>query len=145
MPDLDLPTLGPSFARVRRRWARQGRRVRQLASEADKIATDRDVGRLRGARRQVAALETAREEVGYHQAWARWSATGDEVADLVATILRRPARTLRDLAIKFDALAWLLLGDSAVVDHEAERQVRAFGRELRKLTAGGLVRPSGRF
>jgi hypothetical protein len=71
---------------------------------------------------------------GYHRAWVRWSATSDELADLVAVIHGRPARTVSDLAVKFDALAWSLLADGAVVDHEAERQVRAFGRVLRRVS-----------
>ena len=42
-------------------------------------------------------------------------------------------QTVSDLAIKFDALAWLLLNDGTVVDREAERQVQGFGRPLRSL------------
>jgi len=50
-------------------------------------------------------------------------------------ILRYPPHTISDLAIQFDALSWALLSDGAVVDYQAERQVRAFGRQLRHLAA----------
>jgi len=114
--------------------------VRRLAVEADKIAKSSGNGHLRGAKRQVAALEVIREEVGYHHSWGQWSATAEEMGDLVDAILRHPALSIYDLAVKFDALAWLLLADGAVVDHEAERQVRSFARALRKLaTAKGKL------
>ena len=135
MPDVDLPTLGPAFDLLRARWARQGRRVRQLGVEADKVAKMRGIGHARDTKRRVAILESAREEVGYHVAWSRWSASSNELAELVEQIMSQPARSVSDLAIRFDALAWLLLGDGAVVDREAERHVRVFGRELRELGA----------
>ena len=143
IPDMDLLTLGCSFARLRARWARQGRRVRQLSAEADKVATARNIGHLRGSKRQVAALELIREETGYHGAWGRWSSTADELADLVARILSQPARRVPELAVKFDALLWLLLGDGAVVDDEAALQVRRFGRELRRMAAPRYHRVDG--
>ena len=135
MPGADLPTLGRSFARLRARWARQGLRVRQLTAEADKIAKARGIRHLPGPRRQTAALEVIRDEVGYHSAWAKWSATADELANLVARILSQSARTVPELAVKFDALLWLLLSDGAVVDHESELQARRFGRELRRMAS----------
>ena len=113
MPGADLPTLGRSFARLRTRSARQSLRVRQLAAEADKIAKARGIGHLRGPRR-------------YHSAWTAWSGTADTLADLVAEIISQPARTLPEVAVKFDALLWLLLSDEAVVDHEAELQACRF-------------------
>ena len=126
MPGADLPTLGRSFARIRARWARQGLRVRQLTAEADKIAKARGIRHLPGPRRQTAALEVIRDEVGYHSAWTAWSGTADTLADLVAEIISQPARTLPEVAVKFDALLWLLLSDEAVVDHEAELQACRF-------------------
>jgi hypothetical protein len=66
---------------------------------------------------------------------ACWSATTDELAELAEHIFRLPVRTLGDLAAKFDVLVWLLLHDGAVVDTEAVRYVRGFGRELRQLAA----------
>lgn len=131
--DIDLLALGGSFARLRARWARQGRRVRQRSAEANRIAKTHGSGSLRGSKRQNALLEAAREEIGYHAAWARWSATADDLASLVDEIMSQPARTLPELAVAFDALAWLLLADGAVVDRVAARHVRLFGRELTQL------------
>ena len=131
----DLQSLGPNLARLRLRWARQGRRVRALAAEADNIATARSIGRTRGAKARNAILEAARQDVGYHPTWARWSATADELGELIDGILRCPVRTIADLAIKFEALSFLLLSDGAVVDRQAERQVRVFGRDLHRLAA----------
>ena len=135
MPGVDLPTLGRSFARLKARWARHGRLVRELGAKADKIANARSIARLRGSRRQAAALEVIRDEIGYHAAWARWSATGDELADLVAEIMPRRARTAPELVVKFDALLWMLLSDGAVLDRQAELQARRFGRELRRMAS----------
>lgn len=126
----DLMVLGRSFVRVRARWARQGRRVRELAAQADEIASARLNGRVRERRRM---LDKVREEVGYHSAWTRWSATGDELEQVVMRILDHPAPALPDLIAKFDALLWLLLADGAVVDHVAERELRKFSREIRRL------------
>ena len=112
------------------------------------MAKQKGSASLRGSGRKRAVVEAARDNVGYHAAWARWSASADELAELVGIILTRPAATISDLSIKFDALAWLLLADCAVLDHEAERQVRRFGRELRQLGAtegpggGGLGKPA---
>ena len=76
-----------------------------------------------------------RDQVGYDTAWVKWSATADELADLVARIMSQPARTLPELAVKFDALLWLLLGDGAVVDDDVALQARRFGRELRRMAS----------
>jgi hypothetical protein len=35
----------------------------------------------------------------------------------------------------FRALEWVMFADAAIVDKEAERQLRAFGRNLRRLAA----------
>ena len=128
--DHSLTELATLFAQLRARWARQGRRVRQLSVKADEIVTERPRGRVRGRRR---LLNKAREEVGHHAAWARWSATADELEVVVKQVLNHPTGTVRDLSVKFDALAWLLLADGAVVDHVAERELRKFRRELHRL------------
>ena len=47
------------------------------------------------------------EAVGYHRSWGQWSATAEEMGELGDAILRHPARSIYDLAVKFDALAWL--------------------------------------
>lgn len=132
--DGGLADLGRTFASLSRRLARQGRRVRRLALEADQVAKDRGIALHGRGKRRRASLDAIRDEVGYHAAWARWSETSDEMAALTEYIFRLPARTLGDLAAKFDVLVWLLLHDGAVVDTEAVRYVRGFGRELRRLT-----------
>lgn len=133
--DLNLADLRQPFALLSRRLARQGRRVRLLAVEADEIAKGRGIARHSRDKRQLAAREEIRDHVGYHAAWARWSATSDEMAALAGRIFGLPAWTLGDLALKFEVLAWLLLEDSTVVDTEAVRHVRRFRRELRRLVA----------
>ena len=49
-PDLASPSelfaLGIEFARLRRRCARQGHRVRQLAAQAEELAALRGIGRV---------------------------------------------------------------------------------------------------
>jgi len=128
-PQVALRDLHRTFVRLRARRARQGRQVRQLREEMEQGAVGGDKDR-RGAAK-------AARPAAYSEAWAKWSATADELAETVEMILRYPPRTVPDLVIKFDALSWALLSDSAVVDHQAERQVRAFGQQLRQLAAAG--------
>ncbi|MBI4924112.1 MAG: hypothetical protein HY834_20445 [Devosia nanyangense] len=125
-----LVELGQSFARLRRRCARQGRHVRQLAAEADRIATLATKPTTGSGRRHRAALDAIREKVGYHAAWAQWSASADEIAALIDRIARHPARGIDDLIIKYDALQWSLLDDGAAFDTAVRRQVVAFRRDL---------------
>ena len=120
-----LDNLHLTFVRLRARWLRQGRLVRRLRQELGPSASPTG----RAPREASKGARTAL----YNTAWSRWSATSDELADLVDAILRQPALALTDLAVKFDALSWLLLSDGSVLDHAAERQVRAFGRQLRRL------------
>ena len=129
----DLLALGAEFARRRSRCARQGRRVRQLATQADDLAMARGIGLAGGDRRYSAALDALRAEIGYHEAWARWSGTVNEVAELANRIARRPARSLSDVVTKYEALQWALLDDGVLLDDAVRRQVKAFGRELRGL------------
>ncbi|MBI4923344.1 MAG: hypothetical protein HY834_16505 [Devosia nanyangense] len=125
-----LAELGQSFVRLRRRCARQGRHVRQLAAEADRIATTPTKPTARPGRRQRAALDTIREKVGYHTAWARWSASVDEIVALIDRIARYPARSIDDMILKYEALQWSLLDDGALFDRAVRRQVVAFRRDL---------------
>lgn len=99
------------------------------------VATERSIALHGRHKRERAAMEAIRDEIGYHAAWARWSATSDELAALADHILHFPIRTMGDLAVKFDVLVWLLLHDGAVIDTEAVRHVRRAGRELRQLAA----------
>jgi hypothetical protein len=104
--------------------------VRQLAAEADRIAASATKPAARSGRRQRAALDAIREKVGYHAAWARWSASVDEIAALIDRIARHRARSIDDMVTKYDALQWLLLDDGAVFDTAVCRQVVAFRRDL---------------
>ena len=80
-----------------------------------------------GADKARRGAAKAARSAAYSEAWSKWSATADELAETVEMILRYPPHTISDLAIQFDALSWALLSDGAVVDYQAERQVRAFG------------------
>ncbi|MBI4923983.1 MAG: hypothetical protein HY834_19795 [Devosia nanyangense] len=104
--------------------------MRQLAAEADRIAAPRTKPTAGSRRRQRAALDTICEKVGYHVAWARWSASADEIAALIDRIVLHPARGIDDKLVKFDALRWSLLDDGAVFDTAVRRQVVAFRRDL---------------
>lgn len=84
-------------------------------------------------RRSRATTGTVREEVGYNEVWARWSASYDEVAAAADRLLRARARSLADVIMMFAALEWMLLSDQVIVDLGAERSVRRFGRGLRRL------------
>ena len=129
-PPSELFALGAEFARLRRRCARQGRHVRQLAAEPDRIAASATKPTARSGRRQRAALDTIREKVGYHVAWARWSASVDEIAALIDRIGRHPARSIDDMIIKYESLQWSLFDDGALFDTVVRRQVVAFRRDL---------------
>jgi hypothetical protein len=84
-------------------------------------------------RRGRLTTATAREQVGYNEAWSRWSASYDEVAATADRLLRAQARSLADVIMMFAALEWMLLSDQVIVDLGAERSVRRFGRGLRRL------------
>lgn len=129
-PLSELFALGIEFARLRRRCARQGHRMRQLAAQAEELAASRGSGRVGAGRRHSAALDAIRTEVGYHAAWARWSSTSNEVAQLADRIARYPARSIDDMLVKYEALQWSLLDDGAVFDTAVRRQVIAFQRDL---------------
>ena len=133
-PDLAPPgelfALGVQFARLRRRCARQGRRVRQLAAQVEDLAMARNVRPVGHSKRHNAARDALRDEVGYHGAWARWSASADEIAALIDRIALHPARSIDDMLIKYETLQWSLLDDGAMFDTAVRRQVVAFRRDL---------------
>jgi hypothetical protein len=115
-----------TFERLRRRHTRLGRLVRRREANADDLAA---------RRRGRPTTAAAREQAGYNEAWSRWSASYDEVAAAADGLLRGQARSLSDVIMMFAALEWMLLSDQVIVDRDAERSVRRFGRELRRLAA----------
>ena len=116
-----------AFGRLRHRHARLGRLVRRREADAEDL-----VGQSRGK----LAPAVARDQVGYSDAWSRWSESYDDVASAADSLLRSRAHSVLDLCMMFSALEWALLSDGVIVDSGAERQVRRFGRGLRRLAAG---------
>jgi hypothetical protein len=121
-----LADLHETFARLRHRHARLGRMVRRRETEAEDL-TRRSRGRVSNA--------VARDRVGYHQVWASWSQSYDELAGAADSLLHARPQSLTDLLMMFNALEWVLLADAVIVDQAVERQVRRFGRGLRRLAA----------
>jgi len=78
-------------------------------------------------------MDVALHRVGYHPAWSAWSESYDQVADAADRLIGSRPRSLPELVLVFYALEWLLLTDGVILDHGAERQVRASGRHLRQL------------
>jgi hypothetical protein len=114
------------FERLRRRHLRLGQVKRRKAAGAHlQIAPNT----------AKAATATARRRAGYHAAWSVWSQSHDEVATAADRLIRAQPKSLADLVMMFRALEWVLLADAAIVDKGAERQLRAFGRNLRRLAA----------
>ena len=67
-------------------------------------------------------------------AWQAWSTTIDEALAVASRMARTPAHGLPGLAVKICATVWFLLDASdAVLDDEGARQLRALGREVRRL------------
>ena len=106
-----------------------------LAARVEDLAMARGIGRVGAGRRHNAALDAVRAEVGYHAAWARWSASADDIAVLIDRIARHPARSIDDMLVKYEALQWSLLDDGALFDTAVRRQVVAFRRDLVALAA----------
>ena len=129
-PPSELLALDAEFSRLRRRCARQGCRVRQLAAQAEDLAMSRGLPSVGRGKRHNAARDALRDEVGYHTAWARWSASVDEIAALIDRIARHRARSIDDMIVKYEALQWSLLDDGALFDRMARRQVVAFRQDL---------------
>jgi hypothetical protein len=115
-----------TFVRLRERHSRFARVMRRREAEADALSKQ-SRGRV--------TIAAARDRVEYHPAWSRWSESYDEVASAADRLLRSRPRSLADLLLMFSALEWILLADAVIVDREAERQVRRFGRSLRRLVA----------
>lgn len=86
---------------------------------------------LQGARRRAARLK--RKAANDAKAWQLWSTAIEETQDLVSRIRRTPARSLQGVSVKLDAIIWLLTHDDGLLDAGAERQLRAFGKEVRAL------------
>jgi hypothetical protein len=116
-----------AFERRRRRYARLSRRVRGNEAAAEEL--------VRGSRGKI-TLSAARDRVGYHVVWSRWSQCYDDASEAADSLLRCRPTSLADLLMMFSALEWLLLTDAVIVDHTAEHQVRLFGRRLRRFVAG---------
>ena len=87
---------------------------------------------LRRLRRRA---DRQRRRIGSSSAaWQAWSTTIDEALAVVDRIARTPAHGLPGLAVKVCATVWFLLDASdAVLDDEGARQLRALGREVRRL------------
>lgn len=66
-------------------------------------------------------------------AWQRWSTAMEEALSLVDRISHAPAKDVRGLSVKLDAVIWLLVHDGAVLDSGAQRRLQALGREVRAL------------
>lgn len=126
-PTSALTELYEAFERLRRRHLRLGQ-VKQR--------------KARGAHLQIASntrkvsAATIRRRADYHAAWSRWSLNYDKVSAAADLLIRAQPKSVSDLLMMFRALEWALLADAAIVDKEAERQLRAFGRSLRRLAAG---------
>jgi hypothetical protein len=117
--------LHEKFERRRRRHIRLGRLLRRREAEAEDLNT---------SSRGHITTDVARERVGYHGVWSRWSASYDAVATAADRLLHTRPRSLSDLCMMFGALEWVLLADAVIVDSDAERQIRRFGHGLRQLS-----------
>lgn len=116
-----------AFERLRRRHLRLGRLLRKREIEAVELNSS-SRGRI--------TTDMARERVGYHDAWPRWSESYDDVALAADRLLGVRPQSLADVVVMFGALEWLLLSDAVIVDRAVERQVHRFSRGLRQLAAG---------
>jgi hypothetical protein len=121
-----LADLHEVFERRRRRHVRLTRLLRRRDAEGEDLKTS-SRGRI--------TTDVARERVGYHGVWSRWSASYDAVATGADRLFHTRPRSLSDLGMMFGALEWALLSDGVIVDRAVERQVRRFGRALRQLAA----------
>lgn len=135
VPDAALVALGHELDRLVRRCGRLRRRMRQLEDRADEVMAERGIAQHLSNGRRNPAFDAVRAEVGADAAWARWSATVDELESVAAAIAKTPAHDLTDLAVKFRALRWALIDDNTIIDDTARRQVLAFGRAIAALAA----------
>lgn len=126
-PRGEVIDLHDTFEKLRRRHLRLTRDVYGKAAQADQLGK-RSHGRV--------TIAAARERVAYHSAWSRWSESYDGVASAADRLIHARPRSLAELLLVFHALEWTLLADDVIVDRGAERQLRNFGRRLRKLAAG---------
>ena len=125
-PPPPLTELYQAFERLRRRHLRLGQVKRRNA-----------VGAYFQIARNTGKVSTAgtRRRASYHAAWSRWSQSYDKVSAAADRLICAQPKSVPDLLMMFRALEWALLADGAIIDEEAERQLRAFGRSLRRLAA----------
>lgn len=121
-----LTELYEAFERLRWRHLRLGQVKRRRAAGAY-VRIAPNMGKVSTA--------TTRRRASYHAAWSRWSQSYDEVSAAADRLIRAQPKSVSDLLMMFRALEWVMFADAAIVDKEAERQLRAFGRNLRRLAA----------
>jgi hypothetical protein len=93
--------------------------LRQLANELRRVR--------HRARRYQNAMQSDPSK------WQHWSAAVEDGLRLVARICSRPAASPIDLSAKFDAIFWQLMIENSILDTVSARQLRSFGRELRRM------------
>jgi hypothetical protein len=108
-------------------------RRRHLRLTRAKVRKELEADELRTASRRRVSIAVARDRVGYHAAWSRWSDSYDEVASAADRLVRCRPQSLAELVLVLKALEWSLLTDAIIVDRVAEDQVRRFGQRLRQL------------
>ena len=126
-PASALTELYEAFERLRRRHLRLGQVKRRKA---------RGVCFQIAPNTRKASATTVRGRADYDAVWSRWSLSYDKVSAAADRLIRAQPKSVSDLLMMFRALEWALLADAAIVDKEAERQLQAFGRRLRRLAAG---------
>lgn len=130
-----LEELGRQLKRVVRRCRRLQRQVRRLSDECAQVCTDQGIRPFLPDGRRNATFDLTHQELGYDEAWARWSVAVAESLDLTEIIRRTPAMSLADLSVKNRALIWSLFHDqmSETIDPEHLRLLKQFSRELDRL------------
>lgn len=99
--------------------------------ETDTGALARELSRLR--RRAARQKRTITSDP---EAWREWSATMDEIGALTRRLVARPVTDLETLAVKFEAILWLIEVDESLLDSDDLRRLRRFGRDLSALAGG---------
>ena len=99
--------------------------------EIDTSALTQELARLRRrAARQKRKISSGSD------AWQKWSATMDEIADLTHRLVARPANNLESLAAKFKAILWQIEVNDSLLDTGDLRRLRRLGRDLFSRAAG---------
>ena len=128
-PSATLIALGQELKRLVRRCGRLRCRMRRLDGRAEEVMAERGIAQHLSNGRRNPAFDAVRSEVSGDAAWQRWSHAVSELESVAAAIAKTPAHNLADLLIKYRALRW------ALIDDTARRQVLAFGRALAALAA----------